>query len=300
MIELRQLEQFVAVAEELNFRRAALRLHMSQPPLSNAIKRLEDSLGKSLFDRGRRHVRLTAVGELFLRESRRTLGQAAHAVHLARHASDAKSGSIRLSFVASAALGPLPELVRRFRSGHPGVEVLLDSDTTGGQLESLRRGGTDVALIVAPLQDARGLAVHPLRDENILIALPAGHALAARRSIQLGQVARERFVSFPFAAGPGFESVFLAACQRAGFVPDIVQEVSQMLTKITLVACNVGVALVPASFAAVAMPGVAYVALHEGRKPLRYTLAFATQARHDNPLVDAFIAEARSALGGSD
>ncbi len=106
MIELRQLHQFVAVAEELNFRRAAARLHMSQPPLSNAIRRLEERVGKSLLDRGRHHVRLTPVGEVFLREARRTLAQAEHAVALARSAVDASAGSIRLSFVASAALGP--------------------------------------------------------------------------------------------------------------------------------------------------------------------------------------------------
>ncbi len=174
------------------------------------------------------------------------------------------------------------------------MEVLLDSDTTGGQLEALRRGSTDIALIVAPLQDSRGLAVDVFRKEDILIVLPSGHPLARRRFVQLGQVARERFITFPFSAGPGFESLFLAACQRAGFVPNIVQEVSQMMTKIMLVASGAGVALVPASFAALAMPGVAYVALREGRQPLRYTLAFATQARHDNPLVQAFIEEARA------
>lgn len=289
MIELRQLHQFVAVAEELNFRKAALRLHMSQPPLSNAIKRIEEAVGRPLFDRGRRHVRLTPVGEIFLREARRTLAQAAHGMSLAQRASDGTAGSIRLSFVASAALGPLPDLVLQFRQAYPGVEVLLDSDTTGGQLQALRRGATDIALIVAPLQDARGLVVDPFKEEKIVIALPSWHPLAARKSIQLKQVADESFISFPFSAGPGFESIFLAACQRAGFFPKVVQEVSQMVTKVMLVASGVGVALVPASFAAMQMPHVTYVPVLEGRRPLRYSLAFATQARTDNPLVDSFL-----------
>lgn len=289
MIELRQLHQFVAVAEELNFRRAALRLHMSQPPLSNAIKRIEEEVGKPLFDRGRRHVRLTPVGEIFLREARRTLAQAAHGMRLAQRASDETAGSLRLSFVASAALGPLPDLVRRFRQAYPGVEVLLDSDTTGGQLQALRRGATDIALIVAPLQDAKGLAVDHFREEKIVIALPSWHPLASRKSIQLSQVASESFISFPFSAGPGFESIFLTACQRAGFFPKVVQEVSQMVTKIMLVASGVGVALVPGSFAAMQMPHVTYVPVLEGRRPLRYSLAFATQARRDNPLVESFL-----------
>jgi len=296
MIELRQLHQFVAVAEELNFRKAALRLHMSQPPLSNAIKRIEDAVGKPLFDRGRRHVRLTPVGDIFLREARRTLAQAAHGMSLAQRASDETAGSIRLSFVASAALGPLPDLVLQFRKEYPGVEVLLDSDTTGGQLQALRRGATDVALIVAPLQDAKGLVVDHFREEKIVIALPSWHPLASRKSIQLSQVATESFISFPFSAGPGFESIFHAACQRAGFFPKVVQEVSQMVTKIMLVASGVGVALVPDSFAAMQMPHVTYVPVLEGRRPLRYSLAFATTARRDNPLVESFL---QLACGGS-
>jgi DNA-binding transcriptional LysR family regulator len=234
-------------------------------------------------------VRLTPVGEIFLREARRTLAQAAHAMSLAQRASDDTAGSIRLSFVASAALGPLPDLVLAFRQQHPGVEVLLDSDTTGAQLEALRRGAADVALIVTPLQDSKGLVIDHFREEKIVMALPSWHPLASRKSIQLGQVATESFISFPFTAGPGFESIFLAACQRAGFSPTIVQEVSQMVTKIMLVASGVGVALVPGSFAAMQMPHVTYVPVLEGRKPLCYSLAFATQARRDNPLVEAFL-----------
>jgi DNA-binding transcriptional LysR family regulator len=229
------------------------------------------------------------VGEIFLREARRTLAQASHAISLVQRASDETTGSLRLSFVASAALGPLPDLVLRFRKQYPGIEVLLDSDTTGAQLEALRRGATDIALIVAPLQESKGLVVDHFREEKMVIALPSWHPLASRKSIRLSQVATESFVSFPFTAGPGFESVFLAACQRAGFFPTIVQEVSQMVTKIMLVASGVGVALVPESFTAMHMPHVKYVPVLEGRRPLCYSLAFATQARRDNPLAEAFI-----------
>ena len=299
MIELRQLNQFVAVAEELSFRKAATRLHMSQPPLSNAIKRMEDVLGKPLFDRGRRHVRLTPAGEVLLREARRTLTQAAHAIALAQRATDGMTGSIRLSFVASAALGPLPDLIRRFRGDYPEVDVIVDSDTTGAQLQSLRRDAIDIALVVGPLQESKGLAIHTFREEKMLLAVPAGHRLATAKSVQLVQVRDESFISFPFSAGPGFESIFLAACQRAGFFPKIVQEVSQMVTKIMLVASGAGVALVPASFATLQMPDVAYVPVREGRRPMAYSLAFVTQARQGNAMVDAFIQLARGRAVGS-
>ncbi len=292
MIELRQLNQFVAVAEELSFRKAATRLHMSQPPLSNAVKRMEEELGRPLLDRSRRHVRLTPAGEVFLREARRTLTQAAHAVTLAQRATGDSAGSIRLSFVASAALGTLPDLIRKFREEHPEVEVIVDADTTGAQLQSLRRDAIDIALVVGPLQESKGLVIDSFRAEKMVLAVPVGHRFASAKTVQLSHMAEESFIAFPFSAGPGFESIFLAACQRAGFFPKLVQEASQMVTKIMLVASGAGVAMVPASFAALKMPNVVYVPVREGRRSLVYSLAFVTQARHGNPMLDTFIAMA--------
>lgn len=288
-IDLRQLRQFVAVAEELSFRNAAIRLNMSQPPLSNAIRLLEGELGKTLLDRNSRNVRLTQVGEIFLREARRTLAQADHAVELARRAGDGIIGSLRVTFVASAALGVLPQLVRRFRKRHPEAEISLDSDTTGSQLTALQRGRSDVALIVVPVQDRSSMRLVPFRQERMMLAVPRDHRLAAGADVEIRDLAEEAFITFPFAEGPGFESQFLSACQRAGFSPAIRQEVSQMLTKIMLVATGAGIALVPASFGTVPMPDVAFLPILEGGKPLVYDMAFAVPARHDNALIDRFL-----------
>lgn len=293
MVELRQLRQFVAVAEAASFRKAAQRLNMSQPPLSYAIKRLEEELGTRLLDRNQRHVRLTPVGEVFLREARRTLAQADHAVQLAQQAERGLSGSLRITFVASAALGQLPDLMRVFRESHPQAVVQYDSDSTGNQLEALRQGRSDVALIVPPLHDRAGLTLQPFLRETMHLVLPATHPLAARPVIPIEDLAEEAFITFPFAQGPGFESVFLGACARAGFSPRITHEVAQMMTKIMLVAMGAGVALVPGSFTGVPMKNVVYRPLHDGAAAMAFTPAFATPLHADNPLTARFLDCAR-------
>ncbi len=288
-IDLRQIRQFVAVAEELSFRNAAIRLNMSQPPLSTAIRLLEQELGETLLDRNSRSVRLTQVGEVFLREARRTLAQAEHAINLARRTGDGIVGSLRITFVASAALGILPQLVRRFRNQHPEAAISLDSDTTGSQIAALRHGRSDIALVVVPLQDRSGIELIPFRQERMMLAVPHDHWLAKHEAVEIGRLTEETFVTFPFSEGPGFESQFLSACQRAGFSPTIRQEVSQMLTKIMLVATGVGIALVPAAFSSVPMPDVVFLPILEHGKPLVYDMAFAMPERHDNPLVKRFL-----------
>jgi len=288
-IDLRQIRQFVAVAEELSFRNAAIRLNMSQPPLSIAIRQLEQELGETLLERNSRSVRLTQVGEVFLREARRTLAQAEHAINLARRTGDGIVGSLRITFVASAALGVLPQLVRRFREQHPEAAISLDSDTTGNQIAALRHGRSDIAVVVVPLQDRSGIQLVPFRQERMMLAVPRDHRLARRKKAEIGELREEIFVTFPFSEGPGFESQFLSACQRAGFSPTIRQEVSQMLTKIMLVATGVGIALVPAAFSSVPMPDVVFLPIAEQGKPLVYDMAFAMPERHDNPLVQRFL-----------
>lgn len=292
-IDLRHLRQFVAVAEELNFRTAAARLNMSQPPLSTAIRQLEDHLGKKLLDRNSRNVSLTRVGEIFLREARRTLAQADHAVEMARRATDGIIGSLRVTFVASASLGVLPQLVRAFRAQHPEADVKLDADTTGAQMTALLQGRSDIALVVVPVQDRSNIKLVPFRREPILLALPGDHRFAARETIDIADLAEEVFFTFPFSDGPGFESLFLSACQRAGFSPRIQQEVSQMLTKIMLVASGAGVALVPSAFSALQTPNVILRPIMEGGRPISYDMAFAISAYRDNPLIDRFLETAR-------
>ncbi len=291
MADLRQLQQFIAVATELNFRRAAERLHMSQPPLSAAIRRLEENMGVRLFERNRVHVRLTSAGEVFLREAQRTLTQAHFAVEAAQRANQGLSGVLRLSFVPSAAFDLLPTLLRRFQEAYPGVRLILSGESTEQEVTRLRSQVIDLALIVPPLTDSTSLKLHLLRRESMILAVPASHALAARKTIRLQALADEPFVSFSHAAGSGFANAVLAACHEAGFSPRIVQEAPQFQTILTLVASGLGIALAPAAIQAIHLRDVTYlnVELEGSRQPLGYDLALASLKSHSTPIIDAFV-----------
>ncbi len=215
MVELRQLKQFVAVAEELSFRRAAARLHMSQPPLTAAVKALEAEIGRPLFDRSKHHVKLTEPGYLFLFEARRILAQAERAVQIAQSASN---GVLHLSHLGSATLGLLPPLLRHFQRDYPSIELNVTMAGTFHQIEMLRRGEVDLGLIRVPIEDARGLKVTVLCEEKMLIAVPADHPLAGRKSVKIEMLAAEPFISYPPPEGPSFEGIFVSACQRAGIL----------------------------------------------------------------------------------
>jgi len=292
MMELRQLRHFVAVAEELNFRRASLRLHMSQPPLSVSIQHLEEAVGAQLLDRSRHHVRLTAAGASFLKDARRILVQTQQAAERAQRAAQGREGSLKVSFVPSAALELLPNLFKRFQREYPTVHLQLSADTTARQLEALHKGDVDLAIVVGPLNEPEGLRVTPLQRQRFILAVPREHALAGRKTVRLRDLAAEPFIAFPASEGPGFYSALLHACQAAGFHPRVVQQASQMQVILTLVAGGAGVALVPASMQVMKMSDVKFIELADPRAPT-YGLEFAHAAAADNPVIDAFLALAR-------
>jgi DNA-binding transcriptional LysR family regulator len=289
MVELRQLRQFVAVAEELSFRRAAARLHMSQPPLTVAIKRLEAEIGRPLFERSKHHVKLTDPGYLFLFEARRILAQAERAVQIAQSASN---GVLHLAHLGSVTLGLLPPLLRDFQRDYPSIELNVTMAGTFHQVEMLRRGEVDLGLIRIPIEDARGLKVTVLCEEKMLIAVPADHPLAARKKVKVEMLAAESFISYPPPEGPSFEGAFVLACQRAGFYPRIVQHAMQMLTKLSFVSSGLGITLIPGSMRSVQLENVAYLDIDEGKTPLGYSLALAAPTKSTNPASTAFIATA--------
>jgi DNA-binding transcriptional LysR family regulator len=296
MADLRQLQQFIMVATELNFRRAAQRLHMSQPPLSAAIRRLEQDMGLALFERTRQYVRLTAAGEVFLRESRRTLAQARFAVEAAQGMGSGLSGVLRFSFVPSAALDVLPQLLQRFQQDHPGVRLILTGASTQQEVARLRSEVTDLALIVPPLADPRGLEITVLRREKMVLAVPATHPLSAMGKISLRMLVDEPFISFSYSEGSGFAGSVLAACHSAGFSPRIEQEASQMQTILTLVASGLGIAFVPSALSAIHMGNVCYLDIEGPEELLSYELALARVKGNSSAVVDAFIAMAKSAF----
>lgn len=296
MIEFRQLRQFVVVAEELNFGRAAEKLHMSQPPLSVAIRNLEEQVGTLLIDRSRHHVRLTPAGKVFLKDAQRLLMQAQAATERARRAAQGEEGALSLSFVPSAALDLLPDIFKRFQHDYPTVQLHVTAETTTRQVEALRRAEVDLALVVGPLQGVPDLVFVDLQAQHFVIAVPRSHALARQSSVRIKALAAESFIAFPAAEGAGFAAALTAACKTAGFFPKVVQEASQMQAVLTLVAGGLGIALVPASMRVLAMKDVAFLDVAEMRPPPTYQLAFAYSRSNDNPVIHSFLSSAKKVL----
>jgi DNA-binding transcriptional LysR family regulator len=291
-VELRQLRYFVAVAEELHFRRAAERLHLSQPPLSQQIRQLEEEIGCRLLARSRRRVELTAAGEAFLRDARALLGELDGAVANAQRIDAGQTGRLRINFVGSALLSIVPGIVQRFRAAGPNVEIELHERPTVEQQRAVRAGVTDVGFVRPPLDEDEELRVEVVMRERTVAALPVGHPLAALRRVPLRRLAAEPFVLFPRSQAPGFHDLVISSVAAAGAPPQVVQDAPEMLTIIGLVAAGIGVSVVPASVARLALDGVTY-------RPIagapRAELAAITRAGDDSPLTRAFISHATAA-----
>lgn len=286
-LELRQLRYFVAVAEECHFGRAATRLHMTQPPLSQAIQSLEAALGTPLFARTRRSVALTPAGAALLPEARRLLQQAAALPELARRAASGASGSMSLAFVSSADYGVLPPLLREFRERYPQVEIELREATSNVQEEDLLQGRIDAGLLIPPLTDkARELNYLTVTSEPLVLAVPQG-TLGKRASVPLKAAADMPLIIFPRRIAPGFHDAILGCFRDAGLTPRIGQEAIQMQTIVSLVSAGMGMALVPQSVSNLQRPGVEYKRLQDAGVSVETGLAW----RRDNssPVLEAFL-----------
>ena len=246
-LELRHLWYFVAVAEELSFSRAAQRVGIAQPPLSQQIHRLEDILGCLLFDRSGRRVQLTEAGNLLVTEARRLLADAAHTTQLLRSAGRGEIGTLSIGYWSSTLFSPLPAAVRRFRERFPDVAVRLRELYPPHHIDAIRAGAIDVAILREP-EPVDGIAVLPVLVEPLVAAVPADHRLARRRAIAPVQLRDEPFVLFPREALPGLHVKLLELCRTAGFEPRVVQEVEAWHTIVSLVEAGIGVSLIPASF----------------------------------------------------
>ena len=240
-MELRHLRYFVAVAEEMNFGRAAQRLAISQPPLSQQVKDLEHELGAELIDRSRRRIRLTHAGALFLEEARLALSQAEKAARTARRAQRGEIGTLSVGFVGSATYQVLPEALRSFRERYPDVELRLRTMHGAQQVEAFREGRIQVGVLRPPVDDY--LATRTLLEETLVAALPADHPLARSRKVGLSELAGEHFVLAPRTSGPATHDRIVGLCRRAGFSPDVAQESAELQTVAGLVAAGMGVAL---------------------------------------------------------
>jgi DNA-binding transcriptional LysR family regulator len=256
-MELRHLRYFVAVAEELHFGRAAERLHMSQPPLSQQIQSLEEELDVQLFYRTKRWVKLTEAGQIFLPEARQTLAQAEQAIVAVQQLKSGERGHLTIGFVGSAIGEVLPALISHFRTQFRDVELHLRELTTAQQVRALHENRIQVGLLRPTIQSEQ-IIIHTLIREQIIVALPESHPLAAKEAIEIAALARETFILFPRQQGRGLYDQVISICQQAGFSPHIEQEATQMQTIIGLVAAELGIALIPDSACHLRSSGIAY------------------------------------------
>jgi DNA-binding transcriptional LysR family regulator len=257
-VELRHLRYAVALADELHFARAAARLHIAQPPLSQQIKALENELGVRLFDRTSRRVGLTDAGAAFIAEARRTLASAEQAIEAARRAARAETGRLAVGYVSSASYELLPAVLRAFRRRAPDVLLVLEEMNSSEQSRGVLAGTLDVGFVRRPPPTDRRLAGTVVRREPIVVAVPRDHALAAARAIRLRELALEPFVIFPARPRPSWADAALDLCRGAGFEPRVVQEAVEMVSALSLVAAGIGIALVPGAVRAVRRPGVVF------------------------------------------
>ncbi|HYH11959.1 MAG TPA: LysR family transcriptional regulator, partial [Thermomicrobiales bacterium] len=265
MVELRQLRYFVAVAEELHFTRAAERLGMAQPPLSQQIRGLERELGVELFRRTKRRVELTEPGRVLLDSARRTLAEAATTVHDVQRAARGEVGRLAVGFVGAAVADVLPRILRHYTDGFPDVELDLRQCSTAEQVDRLRDGALHVGFLRPPIHEP-ALETQVVARERLLVVVPVRHRLAKRESVDLRELAGERFILFPRSQGPGSHDRIIRLCHEAGFVPEIGQEAVEMQTIVGLVAARLGVSIVPDSVRHLRTEGVRYLPL-EGRTP---------------------------------
>lgn len=254
-----QLRYFVALAERLHFGRAAEALHISQPPLSRAIRALEAQLSVPLFVRNRRRVELTAEGVRLLEESRRLLAQLERVCGELRGMAAGERGRLRIGFVSLADYGVLPGLLRDFKAQRPGVILALREMLSPDQSAALAAGELDFGLLLPPVPEARLLEYLVVQRERFVIALPSRHRLARRRGkLAVRELKGEALVTVPREIAPGLYDIVAGLVQRAGLSLEVAQEAIQMQTVVSLVSSGLGAAIVPASVANLGRRGVAY------------------------------------------
>ncbi|WP_275229503.1 LysR family transcriptional regulator [Novosphingobium album (ex Liu et al. 2023)] len=255
---MRQMRYLVAVGEELNFTRAAERCHISQPPLSRAIRELESEIGTRLFDRDKHHVALTPAGASLMLSARKALAALDDGIHLARRTGMGLSGTLTFGFGGSTVYSLLPSLVRRFRETTADVELRFSAMSVLHQIEALRSGEIDVGILRLPIFDEL-IETRFVHSEPLVAALPLGHPLLAHSgAVSPADLRSSRFVTYESTRGFNFQADLLALCRLANFDPEIAHEAPTTEAVIGIVACGEGVAIVPASAERLRMRGVAF------------------------------------------
>ncbi len=286
-MELRHLRYFITVAEELHFSRAAERLHIAQPPLSQQIHQLETELGVELFHRKtKRQVQLTEAGRVFLQEAYQLLAQLEQAIELTRHTGRGETGQLRVGFISSVTYDVLPAILQATKQQFPGVELILQELTTAEQEKALQNHRIQVGFVHLPLEDD-SFAWECIQQENLVVALAVNHPLAKQEKIAVRSLADELFILFPRHLGIGLYDKIMALCEEANFTPKVAQEAIQMQTIIGLVSAGMGIAIVPASLQNLQRQGVVYRAIAQ-TTPLVET-AVVWKAEEITPVMQQFL-----------
>ena len=299
-LDLRHFRYFVAVAEELHFGRAARRLHMAQPPLSQQIKWLEDELGVRLFHRNTHHVSLTEAGRIFLKEARRVLCDVERAVRIARQAGEGTAGHLVVGFHSQFDGGVISMVKAALEAAFPELVTRFAPMDTMAQLAALKEGRIRVGITGVPI-DEEDVAVEAMMRPPLVVAMPEGHALAGRRSLKLADLANERFVAFSRDMNPWIRDLLERRCRESGFTLQVAQESNSPMSMEGFVAAGTGICILPA-WVASGRKGVARRPLEEGELPI--DLAMITLRGQDSPVLrklrEALLAALRESIAEAE
>src|SRR5258708_2798761 len=289
-MELRHLRYFVAVAEELHFGRAAARLHISQPPLSQQIRRLETEIQAPLFYRTKRHVELTDAGRVFLGEAKAIVAQAEQAAGMAQRASRGEIGQLFVGCALWADFISGSKIIRTFAQRHPNVAVELRDLTAPEQVSALEAGHIHVGILRPPVQ-SQALMTERLLSETLVVAFPRGHQFKNYERVPWRALTKQPYILFSRRKAPAFEVVVARACHEAGVTLNVKYEVEHPQTILAIVEAGLGISLVPASSATLKRPGIAYRRLRPAGPTLETLIAWRRGA--ERPLVQALVRVAR-------
>lgn len=284
-MDLRHLRYFIAVAEELHFGKAAKRLNISQPPLSQQIKQLERHLDITLFHRTNRKVELTEAGQTLYKSATKLIDDFKLAFEYTQNVAKGLVGELTLGFSGSVELRILPEIIKACRKYCPGITLQLIQLTTAEQIKALEDRSIDLGLLVPPVS-RQLISVEKIRSEDFLICLPENHHLAKMNKINIVDLKSENFIMTPKKSGIGYYDSINSIFEEAGFVPTVTQTANEQLTMVSLVAAGLGVVIVPNSTQSIKMDGIVYRELIKSSKK---TTSIAWNKENDRPVIHEFL-----------